>query len=342
MHSQRASTRIGGRVRRTSISWVLACSLVLQPAFVAADEGRAPGAAEPFSPTPSDLEHLKKRLDHEPRLALAAASPDLRDQRDMATTTGPPLYRLYVRPSSRSRYEQSGGSGQSSDGTGWLALAIVGTVTSLIGVGLGSYGDSDKCHAKNLPYYSDGKLVNVCDNYSQAGLGLAIGGLVVGVVGFIGGIASNAHRNANGNPAGAAPMPSPGMSGPTPTMMPAAAPADHHVDSAISDGVRQAIEDIRAQNPGVIPPAQVAGTNRGGATTLEVQNRTAYTLHLFLNGPQSTALDLPPGQSGALRLMPGQYEMAARVDTFNVRPFYGVQMFQSGTKYGESFYIGTQ
>ena len=232
-------------------------------------------------------------------------------------------------------YSQGQGGGNPSHGDGWLALAVTGTVIGLTGVVVGSYGDSDTCRSKNSPYFSGGKLVNVCDSYSTAGVGLAIAGLSAVVIGFVGAIASSSHRSATNRPT--SPV---ANGGSDPTSQPTFVGDGRSRNAAAFDEARQAIDEIRSQNPGTLPPAQVTGSNRNGATTLEVKNDTEYTLHVFLTGPQSAVLDLLPGYRQTLTILSGQYEIAARVDAFNVTPFYGEQPFAGSTAYKESFYIG--
>jgi hypothetical protein len=173
-----------------------------------------------------------------------------------------------------------------------------------------------------------------CQKLRAAGIGLGIGGVVAAFVGFVllmsGGTTQAAGAGGTKQAAGGgtyAQAPSGGFQPP---------------ESSASDAAREAIDEIRSQNPGTIPPAQVTGRNNGGATTLDVKNTTEYTLHVFLSGPRSAVLNLPPGYSQTLTIVPGQYEIAARVDAFNVRPFYGTQPFSGGNAYGETFYIATR
>jgi hypothetical protein len=109
-----------------------------------------------------------------------------------------------------------------------------------------------------------------------------------------------------------------------------------------TDTIRQTIAEIRGGVHGTIPPAQMTGKNRGGATTLAVTNSTEYTLYVFLSGSESQALNLSPGATQKVAIDPGEYEIAARVSAQDVIPFYGTQAIVGGNAYSESFYIATR
>jgi hypothetical protein len=279
---------------------------------------------------PSDLARIKRGLDSPADPLLHKLSGLSADADFVRAALNKP--RKGWRTLSHSQSQGASGSG-SSHGDGWLALAITGSVVGLTGAVLGSYGDSNNCHSKNPLYLSGGSIVNVCDNYSKAGVGLAVGGLAAIIVGVVGAIASSS-RQPGGSSTSAQ-----GASGGGATPPPIYAGAGQSANVAGFDAARQAIDEIRSQNPGSLPPAQVTGSSRGGTTTLEIKNNTEYTLHVFLAGPQSEVLNLLPGYSQKITIAPGQYEIAARVDAFNVRSFYGTQPFAGSTAYGESFYI---
>lgn len=50
-------------------------------------------------------------------------------------------------------------------------------------------------------------------------------------------------------------------------------------------------------------------------------------------------IELSPGTSQSVTLPPGEYEIAAKVSSPNVVPFYGKQAFGANTQYSEKFYI---
>jgi len=73
-----------------------------------------------------------------------------------------------------------------------------------------------------------------------------------------------------------------------------------------------------------------------------VENDTEYTLTVFLSGPQEDRFEIAPRGSQTLNMLPGQYEVAARVSNPAVIPFYGQRSCGPNTRYSEHIYILSQ
>jgi hypothetical protein len=106
------------------------------------------------------------------------------------------------------------------------------------------------------------------------------------------------------------------------------------------DGARQAIDQIRVEAHGEIPPPQATGRCSGNATTISIQNGTLYPLNVYLSGPESQTVTLNSGATTNLRLQPGHYDVGARVSAPNVLPFAGGWNLGKGCPYGSQFYVG--
>jgi len=111
---------------------------------------------------------------------------------------------------------------------------------------------------------------------------------------------------------------------------------------AESNEIRQQIDRIRNGPHEALPPAQAAASSLGGQTGMSVTNRTSCTLSVFVSGPANKSMQLPPGGSQSIGLVPGNYELAASVSCPNVIPFYGTQTLAANTQYSENFYIANK
>jgi tetratricopeptide (TPR) repeat protein len=110
-------------------------------------------------------------------------------------------------------------------------------------------------------------------------------------------------------------------------------------DSEEAQAARNAVNRIRSGPHEAMPQAEAAHTGRGDATSMTVQNNTGYGIHVYLAGPVSHTLQIPAGGSRTVGLVPGHYSVAADIPGNTIRPFYGVQDYQSGVQYSEAFYI---
>jgi hypothetical protein len=109
-----------------------------------------------------------------------------------------------------------------------------------------------------------------------------------------------------------------------------------------ANSVEEEIAAIRAAPHEAMPPAQPAGAALGGQSSMTVKNGTSYSLYVFFAGPISQKLEIAAGQSQTVSLLPGHYEVAAKVSNPSVIPFYGVEDYGANTGYSSHFYIATQ
>ena len=70
----------------------------------------------------------------------------------------------------------------------------------------------------------------------------------------------------------------------------------------------------------------------------EVKNDTAYTLTALFSGPTDRRVEVAPGGSIAVDLLPGSYKLVGRVNAPNVLPSYGEHVFNASSS-GVKFYI---
>jgi hypothetical protein len=178
----------------------------------------------------------------------------------------------------------------------------------------GLYGESDRC-AFNNPGTS------VCKAYQGVGAGFMISGLIMAIAGAY-------YDTSKGGG---------GQSSPPSQSPPPLQPAP--VVPVFDPGTRTAIDEIRSGNHSTMPPPQIAGRNASGSTTWTFRNDTAYTLSVYLAGPVTLSLVIPPGGARNASLQAGRYEIGARVSAANVLPFYGVRDYAGGYAYSDCFYI---
>jgi hypothetical protein len=91
-----------------------------------------------------------------------------------------------------------------------------------------------------------------------------------------------------------------------------------------------------------LPAAQAAETVAGNETGVTISNRTAETLYVYFSGPSIQQIQISAGGKQTVSLQPGDYEVAAKVSSPNVNPFYGKQTYGSHTRYSEQFYLITK
>ena len=115
-------------------------------------------------------------------------------------------------------------------------------------------------------------------------------------------------------------------------------PAPSSRNAISSADIVSEIDKIRQGPHELMPPAQ-AIPGGIGIPSLVVENETEYTLTILLSGPNSQKVQISPGASKSVLIVPGGYEIAARVSDPSVVPFYGRQPFAPGSDYSEHFYI---
>lgn len=68
-------------------------------------------------------------------------------------------------------------------------------------------------------------------------------------------------------------------------------------------------------------------------TQLQIVNRTAARLHVFLKGPQVSLVEVPSEGSAELRVLPGPYEVAIRGDDPSALPLFGRHVYDVGRRH---------
>ncbi|MBV9279931.1 MAG: hypothetical protein JOZ41_07610, partial [Chloroflexi bacterium] len=111
--------------------------------------------------------------------------------------------------------------------------------------------------------------------------------------------------------------------------------------STAPTATQQQINEIRGGQHGPLPPAQPSGScsGSGNVVSMTVLNKTPYRLSLWIAGPTERSLTIDPGASTSLQLPPGSYEVAGKVPSTNVLPFYGTWNLGSGCSYEDDFYV---
>jgi len=102
--------------------------------------------------------------------------------------------------------------------------------------------------------------------------------------------------------------------------------------------------DIVGQNPfaGELPESTRMGELLGEKTAVdEVTNETPYMLTLYYTGPLSKIVNIPAGETRAVKLKKGLYHVVAEADKSDVRPYRGTQVYVEGT-YSCSYSISTR
>jgi hypothetical protein len=104
--------------------------------------------------------------------------------------------------------------------------------------------------------------------------------------------------------------------------------------------IREEVEKIMSGKYTPLPPIQTTGVSASGngMAVFEVKNDTAYTLTVLFSGPTERRLELAPGASISVELLPGSYKLVGRVNAPNVLPSYGEHLFNLGSS-GVKFYI---
>lgn len=106
--------------------------------------------------------------------------------------------------------------------------------------------------------------------------------------------------------------------------------------------ISEEIEKIRTGEHVSFPPIQPIGgspsRSSSGMSAFAVKNDTAYTLTVMFSGPTERRLEVGPGESISIDLLPGSYKVAARVNAPDISPSYGEHVFDRSSS-GVTFYI---
>jgi hypothetical protein len=110
--------------------------------------------------------------------------------------------------------------------------------------------------------------------------------------------------------------------------------ATNPIQSAIDAIAQGAHQDLPQPEQTQVGPGQSAGWS--------IKNATAHQIHLYLSGPIQRDYVIPPGNSIAIDLPPGNYRIAADVPDQSVIPFYAVRQLNANIRWSTQFYIQRQ
>jgi hypothetical protein len=108
--------------------------------------------------------------------------------------------------------------------------------------------------------------------------------------------------------------------------------------------ISEEIEKIKSSKPDPFPPIQRSAgassspASQGGMGVFGIKNDTAYTLTVLFSGPTERRVEVAPGGSVSVELLPGSYKLAGRVNAPNVSPSYGEYLFDRSSS-AVKFYI---
>lgn len=99
------------------------------------------------------------------------------------------------------------------------------------------------------------------------------------------------------------------------------------------------VDQIAAGDYGILPRAQpVAGSFDVQDAEVSVENGTGYELTVRYSGRDSKKIVIPIGRTQTISLPIGSYRVAASVNAFNVRNYYGTDDMKAG-RYESRFYV---
>ena len=112
--------------------------------------------------------------------------------------------------------------------------------------------------------------------------------------------------------------------------------------SAEQEAIDKEVAEIMGSEHGTLPQPTITSRSSWGNPVIDVTNQTSYTLTVLYSGSLSKRLILPPHGSGSVKLLPGEYKIAAKVNDPFVIPYAGTTTLLSGAKYSSVFYIITR
>lgn len=110
-------------------------------------------------------------------------------------------------------------------------------------------------------------------------------------------------------------------------------------DTRDTEATQRAIDRIR-KGPHEPMPVSESHQTGGEGSSVAVENRTTYQIHVYFAGPVNQNLRVSPGETRTISVIPGQYSIAADVPDSGILPCYGVQNYAVGVQYAERFVVG--
>ncbi|MBM3707774.1 MAG: outer membrane protein assembly factor BamD [Actinobacteria bacterium] len=74
-----------------------------------------------------------------------------------------------------------------------------------------------------------------------------------------------------------------------------------------------------------------------GTSKIIFENKTEYTLTIYIDGPDYTIIELEKGKKFEIELNSGTYKIAAELEDVERNPFYGEITYEEGTRYSQIF-----
>lgn len=119
-------------------------------------------------------------------------------------------------------------------------------------------------------------------------------------------------------------------------------PYGAHVPEASQYLVRAKVDETLANAHANLP--QIVRTEENDdspETTLVIKNNTGLTLSVYCSGIDNKSVVIPPDKEGAIKIVNGQYKLAASVPPANIRPYAGQTSFHGGV-YEVGFWVVTR
>ena len=119
-------------------------------------------------------------------------------------------------------------------------------------------------------------------------------------------------------------------------------PYGAHVPEASECLIRTKVDETLANAHANLPEIIRTEANDDSAeTTLVIKNNTGMTLTVFCSGIQKKSVQIPPDGKGAIKVINGQYKLAASVPPAYIRPYAGQTSFMGGV-YEVGFWVVTR
>ena len=119
-------------------------------------------------------------------------------------------------------------------------------------------------------------------------------------------------------------------------------PYGAHAPEATEYLVRRRVDETLANAHSSLPEIKrIEENDDSPETTLIIHNNTGMTLTVLCSGVDYKRLLIPPDGNGVIKVMNGQYKLAASVPPTHIRPYAGQTSFQGGT-YEVGFWVVTQ
>lgn len=119
-------------------------------------------------------------------------------------------------------------------------------------------------------------------------------------------------------------------------------PYGAHAPEASERLVRTKVEETLANAHSNLPEIKrIEENDDSPETTLIIHNNTGLTLTVYCSGIDYKRVLIPPDGNGTIKVVNGQYKLAASVPPSYIRPYAGQTSFQGGT-YEVGFWVVTQ